>query len=64
VESCTSGCFADRGNCAEQAIRSADRCLDSGDVALCEALFENDIDGCDQTAVGCADTCKRVHRGG
>jgi len=64
VESCTADCFTDRGNCAERAIRDADRCLDSGDVALCRALFENDIDGCDQTAVSCADTCKRVHRDG
>ena len=64
VESCTAVCFGDRGNCAEQAIRRADSCLDSGDVALCQALFDNDIDRCDQTAVSCADTCKRVHRDG
>jgi hypothetical protein len=63
VESCTSDCFADRGDCAEAAIRRADACLDGGDVALCNALFDSDIDACDQTAVSCADTCKRVHRG-
>ena len=32
--------------------------------ALLNRFFETDIDGCDQTAVDCAETCKRVHRDG
>ena len=64
VESCTAVCFTDRANCAEQALRRADSCLDNGVPELCEGLFQSDIDRCDQNAVDCAETCKRVHRGG
>ena len=64
VESCTAVCFTQRADCAERALRRADACLDTGEVDLCNGLFQTEIDGCDQDAVACADACKRTYRGG
>jgi hypothetical protein len=64
VESCTATCFTARADCAEQALRASDRCLDVNDFNTCNARFQADIDACDADAVACADTCKQRFRGG
>ena len=65
VEHCTGGCFGDRANCAEAAIRKADGCFDQcagASCSLCRAAGELDFDACNSTASRCADTCVRTYR--